>query len=99
MFTESLTGFFSTADFAVEAPYKAGGIGSGVAKNVIFDRAFLDQLGVSSTNPVALGIATDFSGFTTTDTLTIAGTVYRIVDRHPHDDGATVLLQLEDQTA
>lgn len=95
MFTEDLTAFFDTADFAVAATYKAGGVGDGVTVNVIFDRAHLEALDVSSTGPVALGIATDTSGYVPTDTLTIGSDIYRIVDRQPRDDGATVLLILE----
>lgn len=94
-FTEDLTAFFGTADFAVAATYKVGGLGSGSTKNVIFDRSWLEQAGiVSGAAPAALGIATDFSGAGTTDTLTISGTVYRISDIQPQDDGATVLLVL-----
>lgn len=100
MFTEDLSAFFQTADFALAATYKAGGIGTGTTVNVIFDRAHIEQLGgvITGTNPVALGKATDFSSFTNSDTLTISSIVYRITASDPQDDGATVLLQLEDQT-
>lgn len=98
MFTEDLTVFFQTGDFAIAATYKAGGVGGGVTKNVIFDRATLGQLGVSATDPVALGIASDFPSITTSDTLTINSVVFRIVDSQPQHDGALVELQLEDQT-
>ena len=99
-FTENLNAFFQVGDFATASTYKAGGIGTGVTVNVIFDRAALEGLlgGMNSTNPVALGKASDFSGFTNTDTLTINGTVFRITQSLPQDDGATVLLQLEDQS-
>lgn len=95
-FTEDLTAFFDVDDgFAVTATYKAGGVGADTDKAVIFDRAALEQLGmVSNAQPVALAIAADFSTAGTTDTLTIGGTVYRITDLQPQDDGALVLLIL-----
>jgi hypothetical protein len=93
--TEDLSVFFNDAEFATAALYKVGGSGSGVSKNVIFDRAWLDQLGmVSGAQPGALVITSEFSGAGTTDTLTINGTVYRIADLQPRDDGATTLLHL-----
>jgi hypothetical protein len=93
--TEDLSGFFNTAHFATAALYKAGGSGDGVTRNVIFDRAWLEQAGmVSGAQPVALAIASEFSSAGTTDTLTINGTVYRITDLQPQDDGALVLLTL-----
>jgi hypothetical protein len=95
-FSEDLTVFFDvSAGFAVAATYKAGGTGTGVTRPVIFDRNALLQLDVISGNtPVALGIAADFSGAGTTDTLTINGTVYRITDLQAQDDGALVLMPL-----
>lgn len=93
--TETLSDFFDTDDFATAANYKAGGSGDGVTKNIIFDRAALEQLGmVSGAQPVALAIATDFSGAGTTDTLTFGGSTYRITDIQPQDDGALLLLIL-----
>lgn len=96
-FTEDLTVFLQTADFATAATYKLLGIGTGTTVNVIFDEASQDHLGIAGTNPVALGRASDFSAFTNTDTLTIGATVYRITDLQPQDDGAMVELQLEKQ--
>lgn len=95
-FSEDLSVFFDVdAGFAVAATYKVGGSGSGVTKNVIFDRSYLQQLGlVAGAEPAALGVATDFSGAGPTDTLTIGGTIYRITDLQPQDDGALVLLPL-----
>ena len=97
MFTEDLSAFFQTSDFAVAATYKAGGTGAGTTVDVIFDEPGIDALGMAATNPTALGKASDFSGFVPTDTLTISGTVYRITDSSPQDDGSTTLLQLEQQ--
>jgi len=90
MFDEDLTVFFNTADFAVVAT-----LADSSTINVIFDRAWLEQLGiVSGTNPVALAMKADADALATNATLTIAGTDYVVVDKNPVDDGATVLLQL-----
>ena len=90
MFTEDLTAFFDTDDFAIAATLQ----GSATAVNVIFDAAHLEALGVSSANPVALCKAADVSDADIGKTLTIDAVVYTIRDRQPWDDGATVLLQL-----
>lgn len=93
--TEDLDVFFNVNEFATAALYKAGGTGDGVTKNIIFDRVWLDQQGlVSGATPTALAITSEFSGAGVTDTLTINGTVYRIADLQPQDDGATTLLHL-----
>ncbi len=97
MFTEDLTVFFKSADFATVATYKAGGVGGGVTKNVIFDAAFAAQLGMDAVTPVALVITSDFPSVSNMDTLTIGSTVYRISESQPHDDGAISVLQLEQQ--
>ncbi|TAK45260.1 MAG: hypothetical protein EPO27_10600 [Betaproteobacteria bacterium] len=92
-FTEDLSVFFALkADggLADEATASWGG-----TVNVIFDNAYLAELGVAGTNPVALAKASDVSAARVGSTLTIAGTVYTIRNREPQDDGSTVLLQLE----
>ena len=91
-FAEDLDAFLSTADFALAATLQGG-----AAVNVIFDRAALTQLGISSTNPVALAKATDVSEADVAQrkTLTISGTAFTLTDRQPVDDGAFVLLQLQ----
>jgi hypothetical protein len=97
MFAEDLTPFFNSADFAITATYKAGGIGTGVPVKVIFDAPGIDQFGITGTNPVALGAATDFASFANTDTLTIGAALYRILQCTPQSDGAVVEMQLEKQ--
>lgn len=97
MFAEDLTVFFDTGAHAVAATYKAAGVGGGTPVKVIFDAPAIDQFGLTGTNPVALGMATDFAGFVNTDTLAIGATVYRIVQCSPQSDGAIVEMQLEKQ--
>jgi hypothetical protein len=97
-FTEDLTAFFDTDDFATSATYTSYG-GSPATVKVIKDEAFLARLDVYATNPVAFGKASDFSAVAANgqDTLLIGSTTYRIKSIEPQDDGSTVLLQLEKQ--
>ncbi len=94
--TEDLAAFFNADEFATAATYKANGSGTGVSKNIIFDRAALEQLGVvSGAQPVALGVASDFADLVRgSATLLIGAVTYRVTDVQPQDDGALVLLIL-----
>ena len=89
MFTEDLTQFFNTADFATTAILQGGS-----TFPVFFDAAYIESLGVSSTNPVVQAKASDVAEADVGKTLTVNAVVYSIRDRQPVDDGATVLLQL-----
>lgn len=92
-FTEDLSVFFALkADGGLADPATASWGGT---VNVIFDNAYLEQLGVAGTNPVALAKASDVSAARVGSTLVISGTTYTIRDRQPLDDGETVLLQFE----
>lgn len=91
MFAENLGEFFDAVDGFAEAAIYDGTLD----RNVIFDRAYLEQFGaVAGARPVALGIASEFPS-PINKTLLIAGTTYRIVSREPQADGATVLMRLE----
>ena len=90
MFVEDLSRFFDTGDFALAATLQ----GVGTPVNVIFDVMYIEALGVSSTNPVALAKASDVADSDLGKTLTINSVVYTIRDRQPQDDGSIVLLQL-----
>jgi len=92
MFTESLSVFL--ADFG-EAFTLQGGAAGGVT--AIFDAAYLEQLGIAGTNPVALVEAADVAGGDVGKTFTRVAdsTVYTIRNRQPEGDGAFVLLQLD----
>jgi hypothetical protein len=94
-FTEDLTAFFLTADFATAATYKAGGTGPGTTVNVIFDNPDKTAFGMSGTNPNLLVKASDITSFSNADTFTIGSTVYRAIDSEPLDDGAVLRIQLE----
>ena len=97
-FTEDLTAFLQTGDFAFAATYTPAS-GSPVTVNVIFDEADTGRLGIAATNPVARGRASDFSDVAIggNDQLVINSVTYRIKDITPLDDGAMVELQLETQ--
>ncbi len=91
MMVEDLSVFFDDDDFAL------AGTVSGTEVLGIFDREYLNSLGiVSGANPVFLIRATDTVA-AVEGTLALQGTSYVIRDRQPVDDGATVLLQLEKQ--
>lgn len=95
MFTEDLTAFLATDDFAVTATYNEA-----TAVQVIFDAAYADPLGIAGPRPMARGLASAFpegeggSGCIG-KTLLIAGVEYTIRNRMPVDDGAFVDLVLE----
>jgi hypothetical protein len=90
VFTEDLDAFLDTDEFALDATYN-----SATAVKVIFDAAYLEQLGIAGTGPVALGKASDFPAAAVGKTLAISSTTYTIRNREPQDDGAWVLLRLE----
>lgn len=86
-FGEDLDVFFEDGDDAV--------YDGATDVKVWFDRAYIEAAtGVASTDPVALGKASDFAS-PAGKTLVISGTSYTIRNAQPQDDGAIVLLQLE----
>lgn len=93
-FTEDLDAFLDDGDFAHAATFTPTS-GSAGTKNVIFDEAYVENLGVGGGNPTAIGKASDFPDATTRGgTLVINGTTYTIQERELMDDGAMVRLQL-----
>jgi hypothetical protein len=95
-FSEDLTVFFDSDDFAVAATYRRGDGSAARTVNVIFDRAWIDALGVDSTSPRALGAASDFTDWKPTAEITIGDEAFLVREPpQPQDDGALVLLKLE----
>jgi len=94
VFTEDLDVYM--ADFG-EPFTLQGGAAGGVTG--IFDAAFLAEIGIAGTNPVALvkGTAVVVADVGKTFTRDGTGVVYTIRVHQPQDDGAFVLLQLEQQ--
>lgn len=94
MFTEDLSVFFNTDEFAIAATYDAAGVNTTIA--VIFDNSYLQQVGlVASSEPVALAKASAVAVDPVGKTLTVSGVGYVIRNIEPVDDGAVVLLRLE----
>lgn len=93
MFTENLAAFFNTTTgFAVAATLQGGAAG-GVL--VIFDEAYLEQLAIAGTRPVALVQASQVAQADVGKTLTIGATTYTIKGRELVDDGAIAVLTLK----
>jgi hypothetical protein len=91
--TEDLAPFFDTAyGFAVAATYDGAS-----PVSVIFDNAYLEQLGIAGTGPVALVRASQVAADPTGKTLAIGAQTYLIRNVRPMDDGAVVLLNLQEQ--
>ena len=85
-FTEDFTPFFE--DFAVNATL-------GAATKVIFDRAHLESLGISATQPLLVAKTSDVSSANKGTSITINGTAYTVMDNQPDGTGmSTLLLEL-----
>jgi hypothetical protein len=87
-FTEDLTPYFNTDEFGVEALWSE----SAEPVVVIFDKAFIENLGIAGNSPVALAKESDFPDVAEGQTLTISGTVYTIITSQPDGTGVTTLI-------
>jgi hypothetical protein len=92
MFTEDLTVFLNTGDFAIAATYDGS-----TTVNGIFDAEYADAFGVAGTSPAFTCRAADIPAAGVGNTLVVSGVTYRIRNRMPQDDGAVVILKLEAQ--
>lgn len=92
-FTEDLTPFFETADFATAATYNGA-----TTVNGIFDREYIEPLGniVEGTAPVFMCALADLPSVDHDDTLLIGATTYKVKGVEPDGTGV-VLLRLEKQ--
>lgn len=91
-FTEDLAAFYALKS--------AGGLAdpathASATKPVFFDQAYLEQLRMAGTNPIARARASDFVVGDIGSAIVIGGVSFTIRGREPIDDGAEVLLQLE----
>jgi len=91
-FTEDFSPFFDTVTGFATAATLQGGAAGGVP--VIFDEAYLEQLGIAGTRPGALVKASDVLQADVGKTLLIGSTTYTIKNRELVDDGAIALLTL-----
>ncbi len=88
--TEDLDQFLDPTEFGTAGTYD-----SSTAVNVIFDKEYLEQLGIAGTKSAALGKASVFPAAAVGKTLLLNGTTYTIRGREPQADGAFVLLTLK----
>ena len=87
-FAEDLTVFFDQAGFGVAATPAAG-----ADITVIFDNAYLSQLGVATSGPACLAMDSDVAalGLVQESQLTIGGVVYTIANLEPDSTGTTLV--------
>ena len=91
-FTEDLTAFFRTEDFAVSATY------AGSTIKVIFEAPYYESISgvVEGTQPTALCRTADVSGARHGDNFAVGSTTYKIVGVEPDGSGVT-RLRLQEQ--
>ena len=99
-FTEDLSVFFNTGDFAVAATFTHAA-SSPVTVNVIYDAAYADPLGVEGAHPRAHGAIADFTpALAQGDTIVIpvlgTPTTFKIMELRP-DSSGVVTLTLQEQ--
>ena len=86
-FTEDLSPFFETDEFAVSALWKGT-----TTVPVIFDNAYGESLDVSGTTPICTALESDFNGWAEGDALVIFGTNYKLVDVQPDGTGVVQIV-------
>lgn len=86
-FTEDLTAFLGTDDFATAGVFSR----TGATVNVIFDARYQDPLGIEASGPQARGRAADFAGVIHGDTLTLNVVAYIITNTQPDGLGMLTL--------
>lgn len=95
--SSDLVGFFDTDEHAVAATWSVGG----ATVNGIFERPYLAEdlggeiAGIESSQPVFRCLSSDVAGVGQGQTLTIAATVWRIVEVRPDGTGVTDLVLAE----
>lgn len=104
VFTEDLSGFFRSADFAVLGTYTPSG-GSATPVYGIFDNVFSEDLQVAGSLPVFECSAADIATLSVDDLLTISGTLNAAFDAdyfvrtiRPDGTGVSVLTLEKDQS-
>lgn len=98
-FTENISAFFQTSDFAYAATWTPAAGGGPYVVNVIFDNAYIEsQIGdanVAGRQPMCMASDTDLaqgSGIKRNDSLAINGTTYKVAEIHPDGTGVTALM-------
>lgn len=84
-FVEDLSAFFSTSAFATTATLDGASVAG------IFDNAYMDALGLATTEPRFTLRSTDATTTTTASLLVVNGATYRVRSVQPDGTGVTVL--------
>jgi hypothetical protein len=99
MFTEDLTAFFQTSDFAYTATWTPAAGGGPFTLQVIFDNANFDSLigdaGATGLRPLCMASDTQLAqgaGIKRNDALVISGITYKVSDIQPDGTGVTTLM-------
>lgn len=95
MFTEDLSGFFDTGDFADAGTYTHVGA-SPATVNGIFDSYFVDPLGIEGNSPRFICASSDVSSVAHGDSLVVDSVTYHVVGVEPDGTGV-VVLKLQEQ--
>lgn len=98
MFTEDLTLFFSTSEFATAATWTPAAGGGPYTVNVIFDNDYyqtqIGDAGAAGRQPMVLASDTQLAqgaGIKRNDSLVISGTTYKVRGIEPDGTGVTLL--------
>lgn len=95
-FTENISEFFDSDDFATAATYGASTVYG------IFDNEYADDLGgtvgVEGSNPTFTCAAADVAGIKDGDAITINATSYKVAGPPQPDGTGLITLQLQDQS-
>jgi hypothetical protein len=86
-FTEDLSPFFDTDEFAVSALWNGT-----TTVPVIFDNAYDEGIGMAALLPIVTGKAADFPGVAAGQTLLINGVTYKIDTPQPDGTGLVTLI-------
>ena len=99
MFTEDLTAFFQTADFATTATWTPAAGGGPYTLNVIFDNANFDSAigdaGATGLKPMCMAADTALAqgaGMKRNDALLINGVTYKVANIEADGTGVTALM-------
>ena len=99
MFTEDLTAFFNTAEFAVAATWTPAAGGGPFALSVIFDNAYYESAigdpGVAGRQPMCLAADDKLaqgSGIKRNDVLVINAVTYKVAEIEADGTGVTRLM-------
>lgn len=102
-FTEDRSVFFNTGDFAVSFTYTPCGYpheSTGITETIngIFDYRYFESEGIQGEKPVILADESDISSPEQGDQITIASTIYTLVDWKKSGNGLIELVLAENDT-